>query len=255
MDINSPVENPELVMKIHNYMSSQSDEDEKKLREALIKAKFLAPVSLKNWKSNSKGKQVLEHDVEFRLMSIQDKENNIYLPAFTDWNEISKWRNDDELKTIIFTFQDYAKIFMNNKEMVGLVINPYGENLVINKQQIEGIISESKLRGGETVKIGIPEKYPTDMSKAFEEYFQSKRCVLEAYLLLLVRENNEQSYLLVVETDEDVDVLYPELAKIATAHLEKTQVIDFISTQEKFGKIAIKGQSPFYKSNFIEKIC
>jgi len=35
MDINSPVENPELVMKIHNYMSSQSDEDEKNYEKLL----------------------------------------------------------------------------------------------------------------------------------------------------------------------------------------------------------------------------
>lgn len=32
MDINIPVENPELVMKIHDYMSSQSNADEKRLR-------------------------------------------------------------------------------------------------------------------------------------------------------------------------------------------------------------------------------
>ena len=60
---------------------------------------------------------------------------------FTDWNEINKWNNEENLKTIIFTFQDYAKVFLNNKEMVGLVINPYGENLVLNKQQIQSISS------------------------------------------------------------------------------------------------------------------
>jgi len=248
MDINVPVENPELVMKIHDYMSSQSDTDEKRLRSTLLKTKFLAPVIIKNWNSKNVGKQVLDQEIEFRLISIQDKEKNIYLPAFTDWNEISKWSNDEELKTIIFTFQDYAKVFMNNKEMVGLVINPHNENLVLNKQQIESISSESKLKSGEKVKVGIPEKYPADMGKALEDYFLAKGCVSEAYLLLMLRDNNEQSYLLVVETDEDVNILYPELAKIATKYLERGEVIDFISTKEKFGKSVIQGHSPFYKN-------
>ena len=64
----------------------------------------------------------------------------------------------------------------------------------------------------------------------------------------MLRENNEQSYLLVIETDEDLNNLYPQLAKIATKYLEKGEVIDFISTKEKFGKSAIQGHNPFYKS-------
>ena len=36
MDINVPVENPELVMKVHDYMSSQSVADEKRLRNSLL---------------------------------------------------------------------------------------------------------------------------------------------------------------------------------------------------------------------------
>ena len=248
MDINIPVENPELVMRIHDYMSSQSNADEKRLRNSLLKAKFLAPVSCKNWNSKNPGKQVTDHNVEFRLISIQDKEKNVYLPAFTDWNEINKWNNEENLKTIIFTFQDYAKVFLNNKEMVGLVINPYGENLVLNKQQIQSISSESELKSGEKVKIGIPEKYPADMSNALKDYFLATGYISEAYLLLMLRENNEQSYLLVIETDEDVNNIYPELAKIVTKYLGEGEVIDFISTKEKFGKSAIQGYSPFYKS-------
>ena len=180
------------------------------------------------------------------VISIQDKEKNVYLPAFTDWNEINKWNNEENLKTIIFTFQDYAKVFLNNKEMAGLVINPYGENLVLNKQQIQSISSECELKSGEKVKIGIPEKYPADMSNALKDYFLAAGYISEAYLLLMLRENNEQSYLLVIETDEDVNNLYPELAKIVTKYLG--EVIDFISTKEKFGKSAIQGYSPFYKS-------
>ena len=34
-----------------------------------------------------------------------------------------------------------------------------------------------------------------------------------------------------------VNNLYPELAKIVTKYLEKGEVIDFISTKEKFGKV------------------
>lgn len=247
MDINIPVENPELMMKMHNYMSSQSEDDEKTLFEAILKANFLGPVSLENWKDCFSGKQVLDQDVKLELLSIKDDKNNIYLPTFTDWNEINKWRNDDKLKTIILTFEDYAKVFRNNCEMVGLAINPYGENLIIHKEQIECIVNSRKLRGGEIVKIGVPEKYPFEMSKEYEEFFTTQRCVKEAYLLLMVRENNQQNYLMVIDTDEDVDIIHPKLAKIATKHLKKNEVIDFITKNKKFGNLVIQGQSPFYR--------
>lgn len=247
MDTSIPVENPDLVEKINRYVNSQSEADESQLKEALLKAKLLAPASVENWKEHSQGKQVLDHDIHFHLMGIQDKENNIYLPAFTDWNEITKWRNDAELKAIVLTLADYVKVLMKNNNIIGLVINPYGENLVLHKQQIEEITNQSKLRSGEKIKIGIPENYPTDLCEALKEYFRTSKCVSEAYLLLMVRKNNKQSYLLVLETNEDTDILYPKLAKIVSQYLARDEVIDFVSSKEKFGKSVIEGQTPFYQ--------
>jgi len=251
MDINVPIENPELIKKLHNYIDSQSSEDEKKLQNALLKAKLLAPVSLENWKGYPQKEQILVQDMKMKLISIQDRDNKVYLPAFTDWNEVSKWKNDDDLKTIIFSFRDYVKVFKNDEKMIGIVINPFNENIVISRQQIDIISNSSKLITGESVKIGIPEKDPVDIKKALKVYFETETAVTEAYLLLMIRDNGEQSYLVILETDEDVNILYPKLAQIVSGFLKENEVVDFISSKEKFGKSVIEKQVAFFSKNAI----
>ena len=52
-------------------------------------------------------------------------------------------------------------------------------------------------------------------------------------------------YLLVIETDEDVNNLYPELAKIVTKYLG--EVVDFISTKKNLESRLFKGIVHFIK--------
>ena len=247
MDIKTPIENPELVKSIHDYVNSQSEKDEKKLQQALLNAKFLAPAILENWERTSQNRTILDKDMKMKLISIQDGNNEIYLPAFTDWNEVGKWRKDDDLKTIIFSFYDYVKVLKNNKKMIGIVINPFSENIIITKQQINSIVNSNMLLTGESVKIGVPKKDPIAMKEALKEYFESEGTVTEAYLLLTLRDNGEQSYLLILETDEDVNVLYPKLAQIVKKNLQENEIVDFISSKEKFGKAAIEKHVAFFK--------
>ena len=246
MEINTSIENPQLVIAIQNYTSNQSFETERNLHLALKEAKFLAPVNLDGWQDRGFGEQKLNQDVGFNLISIQDENNNVYLPAFTDWGEVGKWSKDQDLKTMVFTLEDYSKIFIGSEESLSIVINPYGENLVINSQQVIAI-GDNDLDENEIVRIGVPKKYPIEMCKAFENYFILNGCVSAAYLLLMVRNRNEQSYLLVIATDEDVDIIYPKLAEIADKYLQLGEVIDFISNKEEFGQSAIEGQEPFYE--------
>lgn len=48
-------------MKIHDYKSGQSTADDKRLQNSLIKAKFSAPVSCKNWYSKNPFKTIQKY--------------------------------------------------------------------------------------------------------------------------------------------------------------------------------------------------
>ena len=247
MDINVPIENPELVIKIREYTNSQSDEVEMELREALLKAKFLAPAGLEGWTNIPKGKQVLEQDVKFNLLSIQDEQGSMYLPAFTDWSEVDKWNNDTEMKTMVFTLRDYAGAFTNNQELVGIVINPYGENLVLNREMIYSVVSgKHMMKKGESVAIGLPKEYPDEMVRVLIKYFGDIKKIKSAYLLWMVR-NEEQSYLLVLDSDEKPEMIYPQIGDVCKPYLNG-KFVDMIPLNSSLGLSATEEQQPFYKA-------
>jgi len=244
MDMNEPVENLELVNKIREYTKSQSDEDEKVLREELLKAKFLSPIKVEVEKEEFKGKQALEQDAKFNLINIQDNKDNSYLPVFTDWIEMEKWNKDE--KAIVLTFEDYAKIATNNQELVGIVINPYGENLVLDREVIVNIVSgKAVMRKGESVAIGLPRDYPEEMVQALKRYFDEFKKIKSAYLLWMVR-NGEQSYLLVLDSDEKPEMIYPKIGDVCKPYLNGI-FVDMIPLTSSLGISATENQQPFYK--------
>lgn len=239
------IENSELIKAIQNYEKSSSIKDEGILKDAISKAKFLAPVRLGDGQEISQGEQVLKEATNFNLINIVGYDGDIYLPAFTSWAEVNKWRTEQDVKIISFTLEDYVYIFLGEEDMKGIVINPYGENLVIDKQQIMSMDNDSS-GSDEIVKVGIPVNYPVKLVENLKRFMLSDTTISEAYLLLMVQ-GEEQSYLLVIATDEDVNILYPRLSEVASKYLSADEAIDFISSKEEFAQSAIKNQAPFYK--------
>ena len=247
MDVNAPIENPELIVKIQDYTKSQSDKDENALRAALLHSKFLAPVNVRERKDGAKREQVLQKDTRANLINIEDSQHCVYLPAFTDWSEVIKWNEDEEMKTAVFTLQDYARIIANNQELTGIVINPYGENLVLDRETIGGIVLGKRvMKKGEPVATGLPQDYPEQMVQALTRYFDKSKIIKCAYLLWMVR-NEEQSYLLVLDSNEDLEEIYPKIGDVCKPHLHG-KFVDMVPLCSSLGTDVTKNHQPFYEA-------
>lgn len=68
------------------------------------------------------------------------------------------------------------------------------------------MINKKSMKKGETVMLGIPEKYPADIVDALKEYLPSLSSVKSAYLMLMIKNRNDKSYLLIVYTDDETVV-------------------------------------------------
>ncbi|BCN32395.1 enhanced serine sensitivity protein SseB C-terminal domain-containing protein [Anaeromicropila herbilytica] len=65
-----------------------------------------------------------------------------------------------------------------------MVINPYGENMVINSSLLNSIKkNEYVVQKAKKVMIGIPSEYPEDMVNILSDYFSKKNNVSKACLL------------------------------------------------------------------------
>ncbi|WP_186306497.1 enhanced serine sensitivity protein SseB [Siminovitchia fortis] len=246
VDVNKPVTNPDLVKSVAVLREEPSRGNEQAFFHELLKAHFLAPVIIDPMPENTGGESVLEKDTKIQFAGITTQDGKTFFPAFTDWDELRKWSSEPNQQTLITTFKDYESM-LGNGSFEGVVINPFGENLLIDGNLIE-IINNSALQmdEGESVMIGIPNDYPTEMIDALKKQLPKMAHVKSAYLLLMVRNQTDQSFLMVVDTENDPRDTFAEMAEVATPFLKKNEKLDFVPLGDSFGKDAVKDQSPFY---------
>ncbi|EGO2826339.1 SseB family protein [Enterococcus faecalis] len=121
------VKNPELVTRIERIKKDYTQKNEQFFYEKLEDSKLLLPVNF-----DSKNK--------LNIIKIEDSVGNDYIPAFTDWENL---RLGEESNAVVFTIYDYLKIIQEDLSITGIVINPYSQNLVLNRGNLEFIKSNS----------------------------------------------------------------------------------------------------------------
>lgn len=249
MDINKPIENLVLLGLLDKLKTLFNADTEHEFFKELLSTKFLSPITQDSLQGCKRGESTLKEGARIKFIHLNDEKGNSYLPVFTDWNELKKWNETEEIKTLILSFEDYKTMTLENNSMItGFVLNPYGHNIVFDKNLIQQAEeSVSKKRESESVMIGVPEKYPHKMIEALKDFLPTIDSVKSAYLLLMVRGEKDKSCLLVVDTDGNLNIVFGKIAKIVTKYLAKEELIDFVPLSQPFGKSAVEGQEPFYK--------
>lgn len=152
LDINKPIENPDLKWLIDKYSNSQGDRKNEVIEILLKKiaeeSKLLS-VAIFSQEPTPKdnGTSTIEAGTKigFPKVTYQDGKYT-YFPAYTDWTELGKNSNlDKEPKTMVFGFDDYAAFILDKSNDDGLVINPYSEHpFFLSRKQIEHIRNVKK---------------------------------------------------------------------------------------------------------------
>ncbi|MEG0564352.1 enhanced serine sensitivity protein SseB [Anaerorhabdus sp.] len=250
MDINKPVTNYQLLNAI-DEMRKDNKKEQIFINE-LFKAKFLCPAQaqLNNFNKNNIGQIITGEAGTISLASLDDQQGKHYLIAFTDWKELSKWKQEEIVQTLILTCEDYKRILTKeDSPYAGFVINPYSANILLDKDTLENIHSnEMLIHAGETVLIGEPNDYPTDMVEKLKDMFKKLTEIGSAYLLWMAR-NEEMSYLLVIDTiNGNEHDLFPKVGEVCKPYL-KGKFLDIVLLSSQFGQSAIENQKPFYISS------
>ncbi|EIA6622774.1 enhanced serine sensitivity protein SseB [Enterococcus faecalis] len=225
------VKNPELVTRIERIKKDYTQKNEQFFYEKLEDSKLLLPVNF-----DSKNK--------LNIIKIEDSVGNDYIPAFTDWENL---RLGEESNAVVFTIYDYLKIIQEDLSITGIVINPYSQNLVLNRGNLEFIKSNSgNIKKNEQVSIGIPREYPEFFVDKCKKIFKKETKINKAFLLQMVRKNLQKSYLLVIDS-KDEDQILPYVSNKVQKYLGKEDILDIISLNSDFGRNVTKEYNPFYE--------
>jgi len=143
IDVNKPVENPDLVAAIQNHANQNSNESTVQLVEAIRKAVFLAAIdeSELNKQEIGKGEIEIQKGSKFGILEIQNSDNRRLLALFSDWNEFRRCAPSDFSGLIMPSNQ--VSSYLQTGAYDGVVINPGGNALPIYSNLIAYIFGEN----------------------------------------------------------------------------------------------------------------
>ena len=184
------------------------------------------------------------------LVLVSDPQGNSYIPVFTSVEQYRKWNIDKE--TLQITLPGYQQLLENNPDIQGIVINPFDHGFIYETNEVlQAVKSKIDFAQNESVRIGIPDPYPSELTEYLSSIFAKDDIVQEAYLVRMQREiNNEESYLLVLDALEYDESLCQSIAALALPFLEKGEKLDFIMASSEFGSKVIQNHEPFYKRSY-----
>lgn len=116
-------------------------EKEDRMLDELKKAKFLVPMMFDGEEVTKAQNQVApQAGKNMILPKLETKEHVCFTPIFTDWTEFVKIYPKDKWNGLVITFDEATTLC---KDM-GIVINPAGENLIMNQQSFEALRSREE---------------------------------------------------------------------------------------------------------------
>ena len=247
--------NPDL-MRTANFIFQEKSRDniDGKLWQILFseifKAEYILPADTKELKiADTKGNEIsVTKDSKIYFPVLENKDGKKYHPFFTDWNEYRKYDPETKFTLMAAGFRDMGQ-FTGTAD--GIVINPFGVNIILEKDMLETIAkaADELQKETSTISVGEPREYPLEMVRKISEALWDKEYIKAAYLKVMLK-NKDSSYLVALEGDlpERPAELYNEIAENAlpaTDHIP----IDFIDYSSDFARKVFKDSRPFYSSD------
>lgn len=210
-------------------------------RRALGKARFIVPIE---WATSGNRR--------YRTLSaIYTASGQRFLLAFTDWQELFKWREEADERVVALSHEELKNQVMDaDNNYDGFVIDPYGVNLICRKQEIISslplVAPQTSRSAGREAVISIPRLYSQRLLGAIRNELKQFYVVEYAHFLLMATEDGEKNYLLVLDFVGDNRRLFYRISHAAQPYLKKNERLTIVSSSSNLGRIAIRGQKPFY---------
>ena len=252
IDVNKPIENPELVTAMENLKQNPSAETEKEFFECLKHANFLIVLgdNLEHDEPDEDGKFTLKEKttISFPMLSIEDGQQLHF--GFTDWPSIYAWRNEPDIQTIILPFNDMAHLVLKGgTNSIGFLVNGSTQDFFLPRaiiSQVSGIADTYIVDKETKILTGEPKDYPDELVNAVKKQLEQIQDVKQAWLMLMVKDE-EKSFLIVLDHTGDISKISNLVGNAAVPFLQEKMYLDITTTDQDFGARTVEGKTPFYQ--------
>lgn len=215
------------------------------ISELVMNTTFIAPAEL----GESTGD---EQSVTFNL--IQSPQGMRFFPVFTSSEDLETWEERKDADTVQVTFDGYAELLKNNEAMGGIAVNPFTDNLRIDrrlvlqwyerKQLIINGYASHTITNDSRFEFYELDPYPTEISDKLCETAKSQPQVRRIWIRG-IKLDGADGILAVVEVDGSHVNVFPELGG-AVRDLLGGSLLHLVVYGPGFGEDSVEGLTPIY---------
>lgn len=251
-----PITNPELVEALKALHQENTPQNQGKVLGLVVeRAVFLTPAVVtpapqQPGQADSARKQAT---IQFQLITTKD--GRPFFPAFTDWEELRKFSKLKEQRVVMLRFDNYAEMVLKDDRTAGMVINPLGLSLTLDRKSLENMArkkaelargyAEEQVEKDTQVMVGDPEEEPEELLDAVCELAEKREEIQRLWLREMVRQDGMKRYIIVVDHTGVQDEVFQAIAQAAAPHFGKLPV-DMIPYGTGFADAATEDAMPFY---------
>ncbi len=141
-----PITNPMLVGALELLKAENTPDHRKLVMEEIMHAKFLSPVNIEPKPvPDESGRIKMDPNSKVQLPMLSTQDGSHFFMAYTDMDELKKWKFEDNQQIFGFDFKDYVSMLQQPENVSkGVIINPFGHNLLIPKEMIDNMIANGQ---------------------------------------------------------------------------------------------------------------
>lgn len=194
------------------FNQNKDDEAFRNLLNVFVTTNFLSPAQWdKDPVRDENGALVFEPNTQFQLSLIQDDQGNSFFPVFSSMDQLKKWDEDDEIHSLVMTFDQYIPfVEMALSQIRGVVIDPFGANVLLDCNLLVELnknrgsqVSENPIHKGDSLKLREPVSNVTELQRAICEFGEAHPDILSIYLKERMVKDQPSHWFLVVDMIND----------------------------------------------------
>lgn len=206
---NRPLENEDLEATLDAYEKDVNPETEHDFIAMLGAASLLAPVQVDaELTDNGDGTFVIDSEVAAQLnyQVIQNSKGEVFFPAFTSTEEYSKWSTEAEgVVALTVSLETYAALMSANPD-TGLVINAYGQNVVMNQDNMNYVMATlTQMREQDPITLEDPVDDQTEFAAKLAEGMGEVLPDLQTVWAIDLVRAPERALIYVIHTDGELE--------------------------------------------------
>lgn len=189
-----------------------------------------------------------------RLILLKGEDGEFVIPAFTSEEEFAKLKLEGGRYELL-PYQQLKGILIDNPEQLkGIIIDPFGEQILLNHEAVENIdrmslgmsVKRTDHRG--KMQIWQTDDVPADLEQALSAYFADKENVREAWLCLLKDESQQTPHwMLLIDFDGDRKAVFPPIANVMKPFMGDGVDFELMKAEDASLEWGVKTGTSFYR--------